>query len=73
MKWILVFLVLIGDVLIIRKNKIGFYLWIVVDGFFAFSNCLEGDYVEASIFGIYAIMGAYGVYLWEPIMRKEKK
>jgi hypothetical protein len=66
MRWIFVFLVLIGDLLIVKKNRIGFYLWIVVDGFFSFSNILEGDFVEASIFGIYAVMGFYGLYLWKP-------
>ena len=65
MRWIFVFLVLIGDFLIVKKNRIGFYLWIVVDGYFSISNVLDGDYVEASIFGIYAIMGIYGLYLWK--------
>lgn len=65
MKWIFVFLVLIGDLLIIKKNRIGFYIWIFVDGYFSIINIQINNFIEASIFGLYAIMGIYGLYIWK--------
>lgn len=65
MKWIFVFLVLIGDYLVVKKIRFGFYLWVLVDGYFSICHFLQNDYVEASVFGLYAIMGLYGLYLWK--------
>lgn len=65
MSWLLVLMVLIGDFLIVKKNRIGFYIWIFVDGFFSFSNFLNADYIQSSIFGLYVIMGIYGLYAWK--------
>ncbi len=63
-KWIMVFFILIGDFLIIEKIREGFYLWVVVDGFFAVYNFYDKDYVQGTVFGLYAIMGLYGLYSW---------
>lgn len=68
MKWAFVFLVLIGDVLVVKKNRMGFFIWILVDGFFCFTNGCQGDWPEFSIFGMYALIGIYGAIAW-----KEKK
>ena len=58
-------MVLIGDYLIVKKNRIGFIIWIIADGYFSLSNFFDMDYVEASIFGMYVVMGIYGLYSWK--------
>jgi len=65
MKWFFVFMVLIGDFLIVSKNRIGFLIWILVDGYFSFVNLIDCDYVQATVFGLYVIMGVYGFYVWK--------
>lgn len=58
-------MVLIGDYLVVKKNRIGFLIWIIVDGYFSLSNLFEMDYIQSSIFGMYVIMGIYGLYSWK--------
>ena len=67
MTWILVALVLYGDILIVLKNRLGFYLWIIVDGFFCLVHLFhsEGGYAESAVFGLYALMGVYGLIKWK--------
>lgn len=65
MKWFLVLMVLVGDYLVVRKNRNGFLIWILVDGFFSFQNFFESDYVQSSIFALYALMGFYGYFAWK--------
>ncbi len=64
MTWIMVLMVLIGDILIIEKMYHGFYIWVFVDGYFAISNFVNKDYVQGTVFLLYAIMGLYGLYQW---------
>lgn len=65
MIWLPVLMVLIGDFLIVRKNRMGFFIWILVDGYFSFLNLLECDYVQATVFLLYVIMGGYGLHVWK--------
>lgn len=65
MRWMFVLMVLIGDYLVVKKNRIGFLIWIIVDGYFSLSNLFEMDYIQSSIFGMYVIMGIYGLYSWK--------
>ncbi|PWU04926.1 MAG: hypothetical protein C5B43_04000 [Verrucomicrobia bacterium] len=64
MKWIFVFLVLIGDYLIIKKNKVGFIIWLIVDGGLSISSFYESRLEEGVVFFIYAAMGVYGLKKW---------
>lgn len=64
-KWHFVAVVLFADILIVKKNYLGFYLWVVTDGFFAINSYLENRFAEAVIFGLYALIGIYGVRSWK--------
>lgn len=64
MKWILIFMILLGDWLIIEKDRDGFYCWIFADGCLAFNNFFFRDYLHGIIFALYAFMGIYGLYSW---------
>jgi hypothetical protein len=65
MKWFLVLMVLIGDYLVVQKKRSGFLIWILVDGYFTFNNLFECDYAQAAVFGLYVIMGFYGLSAWK--------
>jgi hypothetical protein len=65
MKWIFVLLVVIGDVFIVCKNRIGFIIWILCDGFFCLSSLNEGRLAETLVFGMYAILGIWGYLKWK--------
>ena len=67
MKWMFVFMVLIGDYLIVKKNRIGFMIWMIVDGYFSLSNFFDMNYAEGSIFGLYVVMGMYGLFAWKTV------
>ncbi len=65
MSWIFVALVVVADWLVINKNRNGFYIWLIVDGFFAVTNFFSSNYAESTTFFLYAIMGIYGLIHWE--------
>jgi len=64
MKWLFVISVLLGDYLIIQKNRIGFLIWILGDGFFSISSLQEGRYEESAVFAFYSILGYVGFKRW---------
>lgn len=64
-KYLFVIVVIIADILIVKKNYLGFYLWILVDGFFCINSIFENRIAEAFIFGFYSIIGVYGVRSWK--------
>ena len=65
MKWLFVVFVILGDLMIIDKNRFGFVLWMICDGFFCINSCFEGLYPEATVFGIYAVLGILGFNKWQ--------
>lgn len=65
MGWIFVFLVVVGDLLVVMKSKNGFILWAICDGYFCAHSYLNSQYPEACAFGIYAIIGAFGYLIWK--------
>lgn len=67
MKWFLVFLVLIGDILIVKKIAFGFLIWLIVDGIFAGYNFYTGDNAQAMVFLLYSMIGGYGFYTWNEV------
>lgn len=64
MKWLLVFLILIGDFLNIKKKWQGFIFWILVDGILSYENFRSENYVESVVFGLYVVFAIYGVAVW---------
>ena len=66
-KWAMVALVIVGDLLIIQKNRGGFALWVLCDGFFCITSILEKMYPEALVFGIYAVLGLVGYQKWKTL------
>jgi hypothetical protein len=63
--WAAVILVLFADYLIIKKDRVGFVLWLLCDGFFCVNSGLKGNYPESVAFGMYAIMGIFGFTNWK--------
>ena len=65
MSWIFIVLIVLGDVLVILKNRNGFLLWAICDGFFCVNSYLNLQYPESCAFGIYAIIGIFGFFMWK--------
>ena len=64
MTWAFIAIALVGNILIIRKNYLGFLLWVLVDSYFFGINAATGDFSQAAIFALYIIMAFYGLYTW---------
>jgi hypothetical protein len=67
MKWFLVFMVLLGDILIVKRKSLGFVIWIFVDGIFSFYNFQSSDYAQSVVFLLYSLVGVYGFYTWNEV------
>jgi len=64
MKWLLVILVIFGDYLNVRKDWRGFIFWILADGSLCIVNLCDGDFAQASVFGLYAFFATWGILKW---------
>lgn len=65
MRWIIVLLVIFGNILNVKHDYRGFVLWIIADGSLTILNIVDGDWAEAIIFGIYTIFAIYGAIKWK--------
>ena len=63
-KWLFVAFVFLGDACIILKNRKGFIIWMICDGFFCVTSLIEKRYAESLIFGLYSILGIFGYIKW---------
>ena len=58
-------MVLIGNWMIIKKNKWGFALWFFGDLAFALFNLSDKNYPSMVVFLVYAVMGIMGYLEWK--------
>ena len=64
LSWVLVFLSLLGNIFVIRKNVVGQWLWAVSNlGRIAFDLWI-GATSQAFLFLIYFLMCVWGIYVW---------
>lgn len=59
-----VLLSLIGNILVIKKNWIGYVLWLITNSAWILYNIYLQIYSQAVLFTIYNILALYGIYIW---------
>ncbi len=62
--WLFVVLSLLGNVLVIKKNWLGYVLWLITNSAWILYNYYLGIYSQATLFTIYNILALYGIYAW---------
>ncbi len=67
--WFIAGITFAGTILNIFKNKICFILWIISNLFWCSFDYFNGDYPQASVFGINLIFSIVGYFTW----RKSEK
>lgn len=73
LSWVLVFLSLLGNIFVIRKNVIGQWLWAVSNlGWIAFDIWI-GANSQAFLFLIYFLMCVWGIYAWSKDDKQQKQ
>ena len=65
MKWLFVALVLVGDLLVVWRSRIGFVLWVICDGYFCANSYLNDRIAESVVFFLYTIVGFIGYARWK--------
>lgn len=59
-----VLLSLIGNILVIKKNWIGYVLWLITNSAWILYNIYLHVYSQAILFTVYNILALYGIYVW---------
>lgn len=62
--WLVVIISLCGNIFIIKKNIIGFYLWILADIFLVFYNFSIHEIAQGVLYIIYTLFCIYGIKKW---------
>jgi nicotinamide riboside transporter PnuC len=71
LSWILVALSLFGNVLVIKKNVIGQWLWAVSNiGWIAYNFSIHA-YSQAFLFSVYFCLCVCGIYEWSKKPKEE--
>jgi hypothetical protein len=65
MDWLIVFLIIIGDLLIILKKSAGFLIWLFCDAYLCNSFFMKQDFSTAAVFGLYSLVGVAGYLKWK--------
>ena len=68
--WVLTAIALIGTVLNVKQQRIGFVFWMVSNLGFAISNALMGIYPISFLFSIYFFLAVAG---WNSWKKKEEE
>jgi hypothetical protein len=64
LSWVLVFLSLLGNVFVIKKNVVGQWMWAVSNlGWIGFDIYMEA-YSQAFLFAVYFGMCVWGIIAW---------
>ncbi len=64
MQWLIVVAALIGAMLNARGKWQGFVFWLVSNAFWAIHNIRIGEYAQASLYGAFWLLAAYGAIHW---------
>lgn len=62
--WVFVGLSLVGNILVIKKNWLGYVLWLITNSAWILYNIYLQVYSQAVLFTIYNILALYGIYIW---------
>ena len=62
--WVCVLISLSGNFFIIKKNILGFYLWLIADLFLIFYNFHIHEIAQGVLNIIYTIFCIYGIFKW---------
>ena len=62
--WLCVIISLSGNFFIIKKNILGFYLWLVADLFLMWYNFYIQETAQGVLYIIYTIFCIYGIFKW---------
>ena len=62
--WLFVFISLCGNFFIIKKNILGFYLWLIADIFLIFYNLNIQEFAQSTLYIIYTFFCIYGIFKW---------
>ena len=62
--WVCVLISLSGNFFIIKKNILGFYLWLIADLFLILYNFHIHEIAQAVLYITYTIFCIYGIFKW---------
>ncbi len=62
--WFFVLISLCGNFFIIKKNILGFYLWLLADVFLIVHNFYIQEFAQSVLYIIYTIFCIYGILKW---------
>ena len=62
--WVLVGLSILGNVFVIYKNVMGYYLWTVANTGWIIYHITLGLYPGTGLFGVYLGLGIWGIIKW---------
>lgn len=62
--WSTVAIALLGNVLVIRKNVMGFYCWAIANVVLIIHNAGAGDWPQMSLFIVYLGLAIWGIIRW---------
>jgi nicotinamide riboside transporter PnuC len=63
--WIVMAVALIGNILVIKKNRNGFMLWFVTNWLWVAYDLDKGAHAQAAMMLIYAGLAAWGWIAWK--------
>lgn len=63
--WITAAACVLGNVLVIRKNRWGFGLWMVCNSVLVWRNATIGENAQAALFAVYLALAAWGFWTWK--------
>ena len=63
----------IGTQLVIKRKRMGFWLWIVTDVAFIVFYATQHIYVQSAVMFVYLGQSIYGLYQWYRIAKRKKK
>jgi len=72
LNWIMSAIALTGTILNSRRNKFGFFCWIVSNLWMAVTSICAGLIPQGTLFFVYLILAIYGIIKWS-LMEKEEK
>lgn len=64
MSWVLVVIALIGTVLNVRRQRLGFVFWVVSNAGLMVVNAGIGQLAQAVMFGVYLGLAVWGLVAW---------
>ena len=62
--WLVTGLAVFGNVLVIRRRRAGFGVWVVCNCVLAWRNASGGEYAQAALWTVYLGMAVWGWMSW---------